>query len=118
MDEFWTTVEYDRGAVPIAIVEYKKGVEQSPPDYNSSQMTALRRLANNSSIPLFLALYEDEPHWWFKILAFNAFAEAEIGREPRIMSELEWSEFLHRLRGMNLSPALRETLHTYKPERK
>lgn len=88
-------VEYDRGKA-VAIVEYKHewAARQFPhhPSYR-----ALIDLGNRAGLPVLAVRYADDFSWWAVTPLNDAARQVISGRE--MLSEVEYVEFLYRLRG-------------------
>lgn len=88
-------VEYDN-ATPVALIDYKH-TRHKPIDLTHASYRALAKLGDATGLPVFYVVYADGFQAW-SITAINYRAK-EIVRHSRIChSEIEYVEFLYRLR--------------------
>lgn len=109
VDVDFLLIEFHQGE-PKALIEYKAEWAQMP---NDRALRAMRALANNSKIPLFVVFYNSE-HWWFRVVPCNAWARAAVNTITTL-SEHQYVALLYRVRGAVFPRALAATLNTYIP---
>jgi hypothetical protein len=94
--EGFRAVEYDH-MEPVALIEYKaRGATVRPKDANN---TALLRLANRASLPLFIVIY-DQNALRFGVLPMNDLAKQLTNKA--VLTEPAYVTFLHKIRGRTL----------------
>lgn len=95
-----TAVDLDfllyKGEQPIALFEYKLGLDRALPPGERRSTYAVSNLATLAGIPFFLVKYDAET-WTFKVESSNAPGRGLVPRD--LLSEAEWIDFLYSLRG-------------------
>lgn len=104
-------VEFHEGE-PKALIEYKSEWAQMP---NDRALRAMRQLANNSKIPLFVVFY-NSGDWWFRVVPCNAWARAAV-HNIVTFSEHDYVRLLYKVRGIPFPCEVAATLNTYTPSR-
>lgn len=101
VDVDWMVVDYDR-RIPVAVIDYKRGLRWQEKASDHSNLAALAELATGyrSGIPFLIVRYDDNP-WRFMIEPRNPVAKK---LEPAkayglILSERRYVTFLYWLRG-------------------
>lgn len=93
-------VEHSFGA-PKALVEYKSiGSVAEPKWRDRPNYKALEALANAAGIPCFVLRYDRHNTDSWKVTSVNQSAVSYVGVQAK-MSEVEWVELLHRVRGLS-----------------
>jgi len=105
-DVDFLAVEYDSGSA-VAMVEYKnmnaKVQHSGHPSYR-----AISGICNAAKIPFFAVRYADDLSA-FMVRPLNGYAVREMS-EPALMSEMEYVEFLYRVRGRVVPMQVRERI--------
>ena len=114
VDVDWVVVEYDR-RVPVAIIDYKRGLNWIERASDHSNLAALAALADgyNKGIPFLIVRYDNDP-WRFSLEPRNASARERIPKKGCgvVLSELRYVTFLYWLRDRPLPDIIRPELST------
>jgi hypothetical protein len=102
IDLDWIVAEY-ASRTPAAIIEYKHASPggNSRPRENAN-LDTFRALATMAGLPAWVAIYRPAS-WSYKVFPQNAAACVLVGVGPgahRYMTEREYVELLHRVRGV------------------
>jgi hypothetical protein len=109
VDVDMAVIEYEVGR-PVALLEYKHGLEWQERPRDAANLGVLRQLADGCSIPFVLVRWQREP-FRFRIEPRNAAAVERLPASPGVLTEERYVRFLYWLRG-HLPPAgLLETLN-------
>lgn len=89
-------LEFDKGE-PVALIEYKH--ERAPLQRTSHpSYKALITLGNRAELPVFAVRYDDSLTW-FRVTALNTYAQVFIPEKQKVMTEPQYKQFLHNIRG-------------------
>ncbi len=102
-------VEYDK-SMPVCLVEYKN--IQGQLNVDSANIKALINLGNMANLPAFAALYVNDFSLYL-IYGLNDLAKKYFS-SPKIITEVEWVEFLYKLRGKNAPMIVLRSLNGFK----
>lgn len=102
-------LEYDERK-SIALVEYKRSLDlaNSKPNLADSNLQALIDLADRASLPVFCTFYSPNYNW-YRAFPVNGIAEQQAPPD-RVLSEYEWVDFLHWLKGRQIPEYLEQKL--------
>jgi hypothetical protein len=104
VDVDWFVIEYDLAKV-MAVIDYKHDPAYWPPDETSANARALRDMADRGRMPFFIVAYGVDLDW-YEPWCVGELASAWADYHGKRLSELEWVEFLYRLRARRLPPTI------------
>ena len=109
VDVDFLMVEYD-ASTAVAMVEYKNGQSKLATTLNNPSIKAIEGVANAAKIPFLIVAYETDFRLW-TVAPGNELAKVAIGAPGwQYWTELQYVEFLYKLRGLSLPPELRASL--------
>ncbi len=93
-------VEYDQ-CIVMAIIEYKHQ-RAAPQTRSKPGYRAVLNLAERACLPFFSVRYSGAPDFeWFVVTGLNRLATNYFFKNPEHMNEMQYVEFLLRIRGRN-----------------
>jgi len=96
-------IEYLDDGYPVAIIEYKNE-NCKPIPTNNYNLKALIRLGDRANLPFFVVRY-DSLLTWFIVMPANNKAKS-IFNQRKKLTEIEYVEFIHNIRGINCDSKL------------
>ncbi|NPV85903.1 MAG: hypothetical protein HPY45_07840 [Anaerolineae bacterium] len=92
---------------PVAIIEHKSE-HAKPVMPGNPSILAIERLADAAKLPFFVVRYSGDFRWWW-VMSVNAIAKRILPKREK-MTEIEYVEFLYRLRGKPMPKEVRNSL--------
>lgn len=112
MEDFdFIVMEYNYGEAK-AFVEYKAYTNHVI-NVRENKYQAMAKVATTCKLPFFVVQY-DRRHWYFVVTPANDIA-TRYYRAKTTLSEVEYVDLLYRLRGITLSPGIKNRLNRWKP---
>lgn len=97
-------VEWSARRSLCALIDYKLGLDRDLPDAEAKSVMQIGELGERAEVPAFCVKYSTEP-WLFRVYPLNTWAAGTtLFARGELITELQFVDFLYRLRGHDRVP--------------